>query len=113
MHELGVTQSILDITLNKGDEAQASKVTEVNLVVGELSGFVPDCIEFYFNLLNKGTIAEGAILHFELIPAQLKCRKCATLFHPKDTEWVCPKCQSPGGEVVQGKELYIESIEAE
>ena len=113
MHELGITESIVKIVLDKAKEAQASKITEINLVVGELSGFVPDCIQFYFDILSKDTIAQEASLHFESMPAQLRCRNCATNFHPQDALWECPKCQSPSLEITGGRELYIKSMEVE
>jgi hydrogenase nickel insertion protein HypA len=113
MHELGITEGIVNIALAKAEEAQASKITQVNVVVGELSGFVIECIQFYFDFLSKDTIAQDAILHFESAPAQLRCRDCSTTFCPQDTLWVCPKCQSQNAEIVGGRELYIESMEVE
>jgi hydrogenase nickel incorporation protein HypA/HybF len=113
MHELGVTENIVSITLAKAGEAQASKVLKINLVVGELSGFVPDCIQFYFDTLSKDTIAQGAVLNFETVPAQLRCRNCSSVFCPKDTLWSCPKCESRSIEIFKGRELYIESVEVE
>jgi len=113
MHELGVTESIVNIALAKAGEAQAKKVLKINLVFGELSGFVPDCIQFYFDTLSKDTVAQGAALHFETVPAELRCRNCSTVFRPQDTLWSCPKCGSQSVEVSRGRELYIESLEVE
>jgi hydrogenase nickel incorporation protein HypA/HybF len=113
MHELGVTENIVNIALAKAGEAQASKVIQINIVIGELSGFVPDCIQFYFDSLSKDTIAQGAVLHFELAPTQLRCRECSTVFQPQDTLWTCPTCQGQSVEISKGRELYIESIEVE
>ena len=113
MHEFGITESIVKIALDEARKAQTSQITQINLVVGELSGFVPDCIQFYFDSFSKDTIAEKATLHFELAPAQLRCRNCSTVFHPKDSEWNCPECYGRNVEVVGGRELYIESLEVE
>jgi len=113
MHEFGITESIISIALGKAKEARASKITEINLVVGELSGFVPDCIQFYFDFLSKDDIAKGAVLHFELAPAQLRCRHCSTTFQPQDTSWSCPKCESQDVEIAGGRELYVKSMEVE
>ena len=113
MHELGVTENIVNIVSAKAGEAQASKVMRINLVVGELSGFVPDCIQFYFDSLSRDTIAEGAVLHFESVPAELRCRDCSTTFHPQDTLWSCPECKGRSIEIFKGRELYIESMEVE
>ncbi len=113
MHELGVTENIVRIALAKAGEAQAKKVINISLVVGELSGFVPDCIQFYFDSLSKDTIAQGATLRFESVPAQLRCRDCSTTFQPEDTMWACPECKGRSVEISKGRELYIESMEVE
>jgi hydrogenase nickel incorporation protein HypA/HybF len=113
MHELGITENILNITLAKANEGQATKVLKINLVIGELSGFVADCIQFYFDTLSKDTIAQGAALHFETVPVELRCRNCSAVFRPQDTLWSCPKCGRQGAEIFKGRELYIESVEVE
>ena len=113
MHELGVTENIVNIALAKAGEAQANKVMKINLVIGELSGFVADCIQFYFDSLSKDTIAQGAALHFESVPAELRCRDCSAVFRPQDTLWACPKCAGRSVEIFKGRELYIESLEVE
>ena len=113
MHELSITQSIVDVISKKSQEGQVSRITQVNLVIGELSGFVPDCIKFYFDSLSKDTIAEGAVLNFQLIPARLRCRGCSITFSPQDSDWTCPECHSLSLEIIGGRELYIESMEVE
>ena len=113
MHELSITQSILDISLDKAKAAQAYKINKISLVIGELTGFVNECVQFYFDFLSKDSIADGATLNFKLVAGELRCRKCSTTFNPKDIMWVCPICQSRSVEVIGGRELYIESIEVE
>ena len=113
MHELSVTQSILDIVLEKANAAHASKVEKINLVIGELSGIVDDCVQFYFDLLSKDTIAAEAVLFFHKPPAQLRCRNCSAVFSPENGDWTCPGCQEQRIEIISGRELYVESIEVE
>ena len=113
MHELSITQSILSIVLEKANEADASKVSKINLVFGELSGFVDECVQFYFDLLSKDTVAAEATLSFQRPPAQLRCRTCGTTFPPGDGNWACPGCHEQKIETISGRELYIESIEVE
>ena len=113
MHELGITENIVNIALAKAGEAQASRISQINVVIGEMAGFVADCIQFYFDSLSRDTIAQGAVLHFELVPAQLRCRNCSTVFSPQDTIWSCPECRGQSVEISKGRELYIESIEVE
>ena len=113
MHEMAVTQSILDIVLKEAEKAGAGKVISVKLVIGELAGLVDDSIQFYFDFLTKDTAAEGACLNFQRIPAKMRCRACAEEFHSAPDEWVCPKCDQWQAEVVSGKEFYIDSIEVD
>jgi len=113
MHELSVTQSILSIALEKANEAHASKVSKINLVVGELSGIVDECVQFYFDFLSKDTIAAEAALFFQESPTQLRCRNCTTIFAPRNGNWACPNCHEPKIEIISGRQLYVESIEVE
>ena len=113
MHELSITQSILSIALEKANEAKASKISKINLVIGELSGIVDDCVQFYFDILSKDTIAAEASISFHQPPTQLRCRNCSTVFSPRNGDWSCPGCHEQKIEIISGRELYVESIEVE
>ncbi len=113
MHELSITQSMMDIVLDQARAAGAKKVTRINLVIGEMSGVVSDCVQFYFDFLKKGNVAEEATLDFRLVPVELKCRDCQTVFNPNESAWVCPNCHGNGLEVMKGQESYVDSIEVE
>lgn len=113
MHELSITQNILDIALEKAQEAGAKEIKKVNLVIGEMTGVVGDCVRFYLEFLGKGTLAEKASLSISTVPLKVRCRGCGHSFEPGDTEWTCPRCQGTSAEIVAGKELFVESIEVE
>ena len=113
MHEFSITQSILSIALKEAEKASATKITKVNLTIGELSGIVDECVEFYFNLLSQDTLAAGASLRFHRIPTRLRCRHCATTFSPDNPDWVCPNCRELKVEIISGRECYVESIEVD
>jgi len=113
MHELAITQSMLDLVLEQAKKAKAKRIGKINLVIGELSGIVDECVEFYFEFLSKDTIASGATLSFKKTPIQVRCSNCGQLFTPKEFDWSCPSCQNSGMEIVTGNELYVESIEVD
>jgi len=113
MHELSITQGILSIAVEKANEVQASKVTKINLIIGELSGVVNECVEFYFDLLSKDTIAAQASLSFHQPPIQLRCRSCAAVFSPDNLDWACPICREQKIEIISGRECRVESIEVD
>jgi hydrogenase nickel incorporation protein HypA/HybF len=111
MHEMAVTEDILRIVKEHAERGGAAEVTDIYLVVGELASFVDDSIQFYFDLLAPGTVAEGAKLHFQRVHTRFRCRNCEHEFEPAERDWLCPECHALGGEVIAGKEFYVESIE--
>ena len=80
MHEYSITESILSIALDKAAEAKAGEITRINLVLGELSGVVGECVQQYFEVLGKDTIARNATISFVTKPTRLICRKCEKEF---------------------------------
>jgi len=113
MHELAVTQSVIDIVVKHAKEAGAKKIEQVNLVLGDMSGLVDDSIQFYFDFLTKDTPAAGAKLNFKRVPMTARCRACGEEFKPDSLAWQCPKCDKWDVEIIAGKEFLIESIEVD
>jgi hydrogenase nickel incorporation protein HypA/HybF len=113
MHELPVTEQIVEIVLDHARKAKAERVLKINLVIGELSSFVGESIQFYFDMLSKGTEAEKASLAISRIPARARCQSCKEEFNPGGMNWFCPACGGPVEEILGGREFYVESIEVE
>jgi hydrogenase nickel incorporation protein HypA/HybF len=113
MHEFSITESVLNLALEKANEAGAAKITRINLIIGEMSGVVGDCVQFYFDAISRDTIASGARLSFEVVPTRVRCQKCQSVYTPKDGDWSCPDCHEIGIEIVSGRECHMDSIEVE
>ena len=113
MHELAITQSMFDIVLKQAEHSKAKKVTKINLVIGEMTGVVSDCVQFYMDFLSKGTIAEGVIISVNSVSPTAKCRDCSETFIVKELDWTCPHCDGINLDITGGKELFVESIEVD
>ena len=113
MHELSVTESLLKIAVEHAEKAQAKRVTDLHIVIGELASMVDDSIQFYWEIIAKDTIAEQARLHFQRVPAELQCNTCLERYHPTDKELICPKCSGVGAKIIAGEEFALESIDVE
>lgn len=114
MHELPATQGMLDVALEAARDAGADRITEIHLVVGELTSIVDDSVQFYFDILAKNTPAAGALLIFNREPARMTCGACG---HEEDVvpplSPSCPVCDSLRLEVTGGQAFRVESIEVD
>ena len=113
MHELAVTESILEIALRHAQKAEATRVTDLYLVIGQLTSILDDSVQLYWDIIAKDTLAEGACLHFKRIPAELQCLDCGNTYAPGEEILACPKCQSIRVKVTTGEEFQLESIDIE
>jgi len=112
MHELGLTQSILDIALDHARDNEAAKILKVTVKAGDLTGIIDDSIHLYFEYLTRETIAEGSELVIEHLPAIISCRACGEKSKVGAFEvFACPKCGGLHVELISGKEFYVDSIE--
>ena len=113
MHEMAIAQSLLDIILQEGETHRVRRVVSVALKVGELSSVVPESLRFCFELIAQGTIVEGAELQIERVAVTCRCEDCGKEFSVEHLLFVCPSCRSRRVEVLSGRELNIQSLEAE
>lgn len=109
MHELSITQSVVDTVTERVDGA---RVTAINLRIGKLSGVVPDALRFCFELIAEGTPLEGARLEIDEPAGRASCRGCGQDFELYDLILLCP-CGSADVSVSDGQQLAVTSVEVE
>jgi hydrogenase nickel incorporation protein HypA/HybF len=113
MHELSVTENILEMSISYATKANAVKVTDINIVIGRLSSIVDDSVQFYWDFVTENTICAGSKLHFDRRPAVLHCSTCDTQFTIERDLTPCPKCGGYQTKIVSGEEFFLDSIEIE
>ena len=113
MHELPVTQSLLDLVVQRAAEVGAARVTDIYVEIGELSSYVDDSVSFYWDIISQGSVAEGARLHFERIAMELECARCATRFAPDGKSFDCPRCGSHEVGVTRGDVFQMVALDIE
>jgi hydrogenase nickel incorporation protein HypA/HybF len=112
MHELSIVTSIVETVTESLTAYPGARVLEVRLRVGALASVVPDSLEFCYGIASEGTPLEGSRLVVNVLPVVVHCERCA-----QDAEldgvqsFRCPRCGELSGEIRQGRELEIESIE--
>ena len=113
MHELSIAMSIVEIAEENINQANLSKVTEIELDVGELSGVVFDALEFAMVEAVKDTVLQNAVRKINRIPGKARCNECGFEFELEDIYTPCPKCASFENEIINGKELKVKTLIAE
>jgi len=113
MHELPITEHIIEIAEKHCRENGGSRVLRVDLVIGDYSGYVGSSVQMYFDVISRGTVCEGAQVHIEHVKPRLRCPSCGELFERELLSFACPKCGTDGEPTEIGKEFYIDTIEIE
>lgn len=110
MHEMSLTQGIVDICLQ---HAGGQRISAVVIEIGTLSGVVPESVEFCFSACSSETLAESAQLEIRKIEAQGRCLDCATVQTIERLYDPCRSCGSYPLEILTGKEMRVVEIEVE
>ena len=125
MHELSITEHLLDHCIREAKKQHAEKIRVIRLCIGQLNGLVPDCIQIYLDralgqhvqiyldMLSEGTIAEGALIESEFLPVKVRCRDCGRDGEITPHHLACPHCGSLRLQILSGKEFYIKSMEVD
>ena len=95
MHELGITQGIIDRAREAAQANGALRVTELYLTMTPAADFSQDSIEMYFEMLTgEDEYFRGATLHFDHKPVSATCLSCSDEFSTDAPQPACPKCGS-------------------
>lgn len=111
MHEMGICQSILSASIDAAAEAGATGIREVCISVGDLTEIQDFALEFAWEALTPGTMAEGGTLTITRIEPRSRCSECGNEYTHDRFEMLCPKCGSMAVQLLQGRELTIDTIE--
>jgi len=114
MHELPVTKSICEIVLRHAAKNNASRVLSVNLEIGALSDLQRAWVQRYFDYLSRGTMAEGANVSIERVPAIFRCNSCQQPFQVASLleEGIsCDRCGAGDVTMVSGRHYLVKNIE--
>ncbi len=113
MHELAITEQILNLALRHATEANAHQVTDLHLQIGALSTIIDDSVQFYWDIISRDSLCEGAVLHFHTVPAQLHCQDCDQAYTLDHELTACPQCGGIKVKILSGQEFQLTSIDIE
>jgi hydrogenase nickel incorporation protein HypA/HybF len=109
MHELSISRAVLDTATR---HAAGRRVVLVDVTIGALRQVVADSLAFYFQIVARGTICEGATLRPRVAAARLRCA-CGQQWELEEPSFRCPRCGGAQVSVLDGDQLTVDSIEVE
>lgn len=111
MHEMSLCEGILQILETESQKQNFTQVKRVILDVGVLSGVEIPALEFSFDAVTRGSLAEGALLEINEIEAQAWCMECSKTVAIEQRYDACPECGSYQLQVSAGDEMKIKELE--
>jgi hydrogenase nickel incorporation protein HypA/HybF len=113
MHELALTQSIVDLVTQVGQREGFHRVTRVVVSVGIAAAVIPDALTFCFDIVAADSMARGAELVVETVELRAVCLACGTEFAAASLASPCSSCGAHGSRWLSGRELRVKSIDGE
>ena len=111
MHELSLAEALVEQLAEVAAREGAVRITRIDLELGAMSGVEREPFEFSFPIVAAGTVAEGAVLHFDEVPITVVCGRCKEESSPEYPMIMCAKCSSTDVEVIRGKDFKVKSME--
>lgn len=111
MHETMVVDSLLRTVLREMEEHGGVSVRHIHLRVGQLRSMDQEGIAFVYELESKGTKAEGAEIHVEIVPALARCKQCGVESALKEMLVFCDACGSTDMEILSGDEFDLVGLD--
>ncbi|MFW5731368.1 MAG: hydrogenase maturation nickel metallochaperone HypA [Desulfonatronovibrionaceae bacterium] len=116
MHEMSIAHSLVGIIEQEMARHEVTRLIRVKIKYGRISAIVPEALQTAFEAMTMDTPLQGAVLETQEVPLVARCRECGREFSPQGDLMImtCTHCQAEfGHEIISGKELYIDELEAE
>ncbi|GFM33078.1 hydrogenase maturation nickel metallochaperone HypA [Desulfovibrio subterraneus] len=117
MHEMAIASSLIEIIKEELNKHGATRLVMARVCHGKLTNIVPEALQFAFEVQTQETPLAAATLEMKEIPVTVACGGCGKEFVPENPDLFympCPHCgREFAHEVLTGKELYLDHLEAE
>ncbi|MDJ1015223.1 MAG: hydrogenase maturation nickel metallochaperone HypA [Paracoccaceae bacterium] len=113
MHEMSLCEGIRRVVDQASAAPDIAKVTRVRLEIGRFAGVEKEALSFAWDVVMRGSKAEGAELMMIDLPGQAMCFDCAKTVEIEDRLDPCPECG--GGKLMPqgGDEMRIKDMEVQ
>lgn len=113
MHEMALTESIVDILQEEARRSAFSRVKLVRVEIGALGHVDPGALAFCFDAVSRGTIADGAKLDILTRPGEGWCFDCERTTPLTERFGDCAHCGGRRVQLTGGDEMRVKEMEVE
>ena len=113
MHEMSLAEGILQLVEDTARRESALRVKRVVVEIGQLAAVDRDALDFCFDAVVRGSMADGALLDVDVIPGSGWCATCAKTVALDERFAPCPSCGSVPLQPTSGTEMRVREIEIE
>lgn len=111
MHEMSLCESLIQVIEEQAGTQGYSRVKSVFLDIGAFSAIETDALHFCFEVVSRGTIADGATLEINQLPGKAWCFDCQQEVTINSRLEACPHCQGFTLQARSGEEMTIKQLE--
>lgn len=115
MHEFSIAQNIVNAirTELKKVKPAPKRLKKARIVAGQYHQLIPENLQFAYEILIKDSPLAGSVLVIDSRPIVGVCGQCKQRTEIRGAAFLCGKCGSTSIELVEGRELYLDSLEVE
>ena len=113
MHEMSLCEGILQVVEDVAARDGFSSVKRVRLEIGKFAGVEPDALRFGFDVVMRGSIADGAALEILECPGEAFCFDCCENVTIEGRLDPCPKCGGARLTPTGGDQMKIKDLEVQ
>ncbi|MFB2530752.1 hydrogenase maturation nickel metallochaperone HypA [Paracoccus sp. p4-l81] len=111
MHEMSLVEGIRSIVEDQARLHRFDRVTVLRLEIGRFAGVEKPALHFAFDVVMRGSPAEGAQLEIVDLPGRALCYDCMVEVDLAARLDPCPRCGGGRLMPVAGDEMRIKDME--
>ena len=113
MHEMSLAEGIIQLIEDAARDQGFAHVRAVWLEIGRLSSVEPEALRFSFDVVTRGSLAEGARLEIIDVPGTAWCLACSRNVELPALHEACPRCGGYQVQVTGGTEMRVKELEVD
>ena len=113
MHELSLAEALIGLVEEECRRFSAGKVRTVRLEIGALAAVEPEALRFCFDVVARGSAAEGSLLDIVTVPGRGRCLDCRQDIEVNELPALCPACGRTRIDVTAGNVMRLKELEVD